>query len=94
MSYTVKFYDKSEVIVSNEFGESIKEAIRRELSSFEIGDNLYKVSAISMVVKSNNPVPSDAIQLHQGDPVDRRADINSEAYKKFQEARKKIGRIK
>ena len=94
MSYTVKFYDKSEVTVSNEFGESVKEAVRRELSSFEIGDNLYKVSAISMITKSNNPVQSDAKQLHQGDPVDRRADISSEAYKKFQEAKKRIGRTK
>lgn len=69
MAYTIKFWDKGELVVTTEQGEKIQQALLTDtgIEMIKIGDNIYKKSAIVSVVKGGH-LPPDPNQKQIGVP--------------------------
>ena len=91
MAYTVKLWDKTEIILNNEQANSIKQAKLHGVKAVSINGNIYDTSAIAQIVKGGVIPIDESMQIESGN-TDRRADIDGEGYKKFQEMKKKLKR--
>lgn len=51
----VKLFDKTEIQVTEEQAEKIKDAVKRQMDYIEVGGELFKTSAISSVIEGDLP---------------------------------------
>lgn len=85
MKYLIKFWDKHELIVSQQVGIQIKIAKEREVKCIKIDEALYETSAISYI----EPIVEEQDELFlpeaQGDTVkvDTLKRMNEQLAKKF-----------
>ena len=58
MAYTIKFWDETSMVVTDEQGEAIKQTLISKAEIFTLKDNLYKVAAVASVTKGGHLPPA------------------------------------
>lgn len=86
MSYTVKLFDKTSVVITDAQAEVVKSAKMRGIRSIEINGNVYDSSAIATIVSGGRSHVNDSRSIDSG-YTDNRGTINSD---RWDEARKRL----
>ncbi|WP_153008352.1 hypothetical protein [Rhodococcus pyridinivorans] len=88
MAYTVKTWDRREIVLSDKQAKQVMDAIEAGASAVRIRGDLYKTSAIAQVTKGGQ-LPFDQSRAIAERASDRR-ETPGEGFAKFQELKREM----
>lgn len=83
MAYTIKTWDKLEIVVDNEAGEKIKELLNTDVQFIGINGSMYAKSAIAQITKGGQLPVDESRQVKAGEAVDNRGTVSPERLAEF-----------
>ena len=89
MAYTIKTWDKAEIIINDQQGENLISLIESGVEMVKIKGDLYKTSAIAQVKKGGVLQGANSLRIGSGD--NERREQKGSGYEKFQKMKQQMG---